>query len=61
VLGGIEPVSNFILLEQYAPHRTAADWPAAMAEALADLPVQVIQSTSDEGQAIRCHVAQTLA
>lgn len=59
-LVAIEPVSNFILLEQYAPHRTAADWQAAMAEALADLPVQVIQSTSDEGQAIRCHVAQTL-
>ena len=59
-LVAIEPVSNFILLERYTPHRTAADWQAAMVEALADLPVEVIQSTSDEGQAIRGHVAQTL-
>jgi hypothetical protein len=59
-LVALEPVSNFILLEQYAPTRTAAAWQAAMAEALKELPVQVIQSTSDEAQAIRCHVEQTL-
>ena len=59
-LVALEPVSNFILLEQYAPTRTAAAWQAAMAEALKDLPVQVIQSTSDEAQAIRRHVEQTL-
>ena len=31
-----------------------------MAEALKELPVEVIQSTSDEAQAIRCHVEPTL-
>jgi hypothetical protein len=59
-LVALEPVSNFILLEQYAPTRTAAAWQAAMVEALKELPVEVIQSTSDEAQAIRCHVEQTL-
>lgn len=59
-LVALEPVSNFILLEQYAPTRTAAEWQAAMADALKELPVQVIQSTSDEAQAIRSHVEQTL-
>jgi hypothetical protein len=59
-LVALEPVSNFILLEQYASTRTAAAWQAAMTEALKELPVQVIQSTSDEAQAIRCHVEQTL-
>ncbi len=56
----LEPVSNFILLEQYAPTRTAAAWQAALVEALKELPVEVIQSTSDEAQAIRCHVEQPL-
>lgn len=59
-LVALEPVSNFILLEQYASTRTAAAWQAAMAEALKELPVEVIQSTSDEAPAIRCHVEQTL-
>ena len=59
-LVAIEPVSNFILLERYAPHRTAAEWDAAMAEALQGLPVQVLQSTSDQAQALRRHVEKTL-
>jgi len=59
-LGALEPVSNVILLEQDAPTRTAAAWHAAMAEALKELPVEVIQSTREEAPAIRCHVAQTL-
>jgi hypothetical protein len=59
-LVALEPVSNFILLERYAPNRTAAAWDAAMAQALADLPVEIIQSTSDQGQALRHHVEKTL-
>lgn len=59
-LVAIEPVSNFILLERYAPHRTAAAWDTAMAQAVAGLPVEVVQSTSDQGQALRCHVEKTL-
>jgi hypothetical protein len=59
-LVAIEPVSNFILLEQYAPNRTAAEWDAAMEQALAGLPVDLVQSTSDQAQAIRCHVEKSL-
>ena len=49
-LVALEPVSNFILRERQAPTRTAAAWPAAMTEALAGLPVQVIQSTAMRGR-----------
>jgi hypothetical protein len=59
-LVAIEPVSNFILLERYAPNRTAGEWDAAMAQALEGLAVAVVQSTSDQGQAIRCHVEKSL-
>ena len=59
-LVAIEPVSNFILLEQYAPDRTAATWTQALTTALAGLPVTVVQGTSDEAQALRHHVAHDL-
>jgi hypothetical protein len=51
-LVAIEPVANFIVLEHYAEDRRAATWTAAMQQALADLPVTVIQSTSDQGAAL---------
>ena len=59
-LVAIEPVSNFILLERYAPKRTADEWDAAMEQALEGLPVVVVQSTSDQARAIRCHVDKSL-
>lgn len=59
-LVAIEPVSNFILLEQYAPNRTSDEWTSAMRQAIADLPVQVIQSTSDEAKGILRHVREDL-
>ncbi len=55
-LVAIEPVSNFILLERYAPDRTAATWTQALDTALAGLPVTVIQGTSDEATALRHHI-----
>jgi len=55
-LVAIEPVSNFILLEQYAEARDAATWNGALMEALRELPVRVIQSTSDEGKGLLAHV-----
>jgi hypothetical protein len=55
-LVAIEPVSNFILLEQYADGRDASTWNAALTEALRELPVRVIQSTSDEGKGLLAHV-----
>jgi hypothetical protein len=59
-LVAIEPVSNFILLEQYADNRKAHTWTAALREATADLPVKVVQSTSDQGRGLLCHVKEGL-
>jgi hypothetical protein len=59
-LVAIEPVSNFILLEQYAADRTADTWTTALAEATKSLPIEVIQSTSDEGQGLLHHVKKDL-
>jgi len=55
-LVAIEPVSNFILLEQYAADRTAATWTQTLETALAGLPVTVVQGTSDEAKALRRHI-----
>lgn len=59
-LVAIEPVSNFILVEQYAPDRTAATWTQALETALAGWPVTVIQGISDEAKALRHHQEQDL-
>jgi len=55
-LVAIEPVSNFIVLEQYAADRMAATWTQALERALTGLPVTVIQGTSDEAKALRRHI-----
>jgi hypothetical protein len=55
-----EPVSNFILLEKYAPSRKAGEWSSSMKEAIGGMPIEVVQSTSDEGRGIRHHVEQDL-
>lgn len=60
-LVAIEPVSNFILLEQYATDRTAATWTAALERACHGLAVEVIQSTADEAKALRHHAEADLA
>lgn len=59
-LVGIEPVSNFILLEKYADSRKSTEWTKAMGEAVAGLPVTIVQSTSDEGRGILHHVKNDL-
>jgi len=59
-LVSIEPVSNFILTEQYSEKRDAASWSLAMKEGLKDLPVTVIQSTSDEGTGLLKYVEKEL-
>ena len=55
-LVAIEPVSNFILLEEYDENRQAKTWTNAMEEAKEGLPVEIIQSTSDEGKGLLRHV-----
>jgi hypothetical protein len=57
-LVALEPVSNVILLEQYAEDRTAATWTQALAAACEGLPVTVAQGTSDEATALRRHIAR---
>jgi hypothetical protein len=47
-LVGVEPVSNYIVLEQAALARDQDTWKACMEWALAGLNCRVIQSTSDE-------------
>jgi hypothetical protein len=59
-LVGIEPVSNYIVLEQVAQARDHGTWQACMEPALADLNCQVIQSTSDEAPGLLAYVAQHL-
>jgi hypothetical protein len=59
-LVAIEPVSNFILLEQYADNRKADTWTGAMEAALEGLPIEIVQSTSDEGRGILHHVKEDL-
>ena len=59
-LVAIEPVSDFILVEQYAESRTAATWTRTLQQATAGLAVQVIQATSDEGKGIVKHVQEDL-
>jgi hypothetical protein len=51
-LVAMEPVSNFILTEKYSEKRDAESWSLAMKEGLKNLPVEVIQATSDEGKGL---------
>jgi hypothetical protein len=59
-LVAIEPKSNDILLEQAALGRDQDTWHALMAQALAGLNCQVIQSTSDEAPGLLAYVAHHL-
>jgi hypothetical protein len=59
-LVAIEPVSNFILLEQYADGRKASDWTQAMEQAVKNMPIKIVQCTSDEGKGIVRHVKKDL-
>lgn len=55
-LVAIEPVSNYILLEKYAKDRQAETWNEQILAAIKDKPVEIVQSTSDEGRGIISHV-----
>jgi hypothetical protein len=59
-LVGMEPVSNFILLEQLAQARDQTTWNDLMAPALARLNCRVIQSTSDEAPGLLAYVEHHL-
>jgi hypothetical protein len=59
-LVAIEPVSNFILLEKYTSSRKSEEWSSSLREAIGNMPIEVIQSTSDEGRGILHHVKEDL-
>ncbi|MCP4146959.1 MAG: hypothetical protein GY757_04330, partial [bacterium] len=59
-LVAIEAVSNFIILEKYVQNRDGATWNASVEEALAGLPIKVIQVTSDQGSGLLNHVKKGL-
>jgi hypothetical protein len=54
-LVAIEPVSNFILVEQYQPQRDAETWQQCVSQNIAGLPVTVFQVTSDAAKALVAH------
>lgn len=54
-LVAIEPVSQFILIEKYVSRCDADSWNDALREAMANLPLRVIQQTADEGAALASH------
>ncbi len=59
-LVAIEPVSNYILLEKYAKNRQAETWTKSMEQATGELPIEIVQSTSDEGRGILSHAKKDL-
>ena len=59
-LVAIEPVSNFILVEQYQPQRDTATWEQCTGAQLAALPVTVFQVTSDAAKALIAHAETSL-
>jgi cell division protein FtsL len=54
-LVAIEPLSDFILLEQYASNREAETWSEQLDAATAGFPIKIVQSTSDEGRSLVKH------
>jgi hypothetical protein len=59
-LVGIEPVSNYILLEHTAQARDHDTWQALMEQALVGLNCKVMQSTSDEAPGLLAYVEHHL-
>lgn len=59
-LVSIEPVSNYILVEQYAMNRETQTWNDVVNSAIGNLPVNVIQVASDEGRSLISHARKGL-
>lgn len=59
-LVAIEPVSNFILVEQASDARSAAAWTQALERGLAGFKVTVVQGISDEAKGLLAHVGRDL-
>ncbi len=59
-LVAIELISNFILVEENSSGRTADEWTDALNKELEGLPVEIVQSVSDEARGIIHHVEKDL-
>lgn len=59
-LVAIEPVSDYLLLEQYAQARDAETWNRSLDERLQDWSVTVCQVTSDQASALISHAQEHL-
>ncbi len=59
-LVGIEPVSNFILLEKQSDNRQSETWAQAIYQSIKYFNVQLFQSVGDEGSGIRKCVKEIL-
>ncbi len=59
-LVAIEAVSGFILLELYVENRNCETWTEELKKAMGDLPVQIVQATSDEAKALLKHHEEKL-
>ena len=58
-LVGMEPASNYIVLEHTVPARDQDIWQALLEPALASLNCKVIQATSDEAPGLLARVCRT--
>jgi hypothetical protein len=59
-LVAMDGASGFIVLEKYAEGRDSDTWTKALTAALGDLPVEIVQATSDEAKALLKHAEQEL-
>jgi len=59
-LVGIEPASNFILVETYSERRDAESWEASLNAALTGLPVTIRQITSDAASGLLRYAQEIL-
>jgi hypothetical protein len=59
-LVAMDPASGMILVERYSERRDEATWTTAIGEALADLPVTVVQLVSDEARGLVACACQGL-
>ena len=60
-LVAMDGASGFIFLEMYADSRDSKTWATALRAALGDLPVEVVQVTSDEAKALIRHAEVELS
>jgi hypothetical protein len=51
-LVAMEPLSNFLLVETYSDRRDGLTWTTTMQQAVAGLPVRIIQLTSDQAKGL---------